>query len=856
MPPKTRSQGAASPAHELQAAPPRTRARKQPKPVEPKIALSPPASSPTAHPETVLPVVASCAIIKPQTVLFPIPTSPIRKPAKPTNSSGERVSQQQLLRSKSLTSPGLTHSRLLHSSKHLERSIGHKSPSPELADLLCCAYCRRNLLDLNNVPLFAPDIVHATTNYQDASTQTSQDERKESSLTVLPAQTPLKRTREESAGQLEAEPTAKRHQSNLTGSSTQTSTLTSARPSTQASSQTSTQIDSSTSAGRQSKSIPVTPQRKRTTMVSITEAKSRAKAPRSSPVSRSNVNPLQLTSDMTWGQMTRVHTRRTQLAANRAKQMQSSEDEEPRDEQSPQPSQSAPDQAPMTPQTAPQPRASFFGSIRKKFDFVPQLPAFTKLLTNPFLPTRSTPDIQEEVSATTKPEVDAVVPLTPPKNTTQPIPGSIPDFIPISDTQAEADVDMNDNTAASSIRLEADAGNATQSPQKRKRDRGPPNPGRTYSLDYNDPIYHSEGSSDEDGSDEESPAPVAKRQKLDETQTPRSVLKKRPGNGDGTGAGTLPRINKHVTFGDSPVDTPSKIRSRCHEYSGVHFADAPSQSYAGLSSDDETNLSNSPGTKANTEANTSFYYPPPEYPPLSPDQFPVDFTPTSAHPRPGTFCLDFNTYDENDDMIDWDAPIEAIKSNIVVGEPETPTSVEIATSTVGDVATTPALALPPATPRIAHAELPTTADARTGIIIHTDTNADPSSTTKATDARVLTDVTQEQINRVRSTVEQHKSKNPSRLSQVERATSMSPPVEDEYNEFDAGWPKPKSYVEAGVCSQRIFDIVNKNWDPRDSIIGEMVYEQSLKEWTDAHRLEKEQGVPVRIDWGDGEDEEL
>jgi hypothetical protein len=85
---------------------------------------------------------------------------------------------------------------------------------------------------------------------------------------------------------------------------------------------------------------------------------------------------------------------------------------------------------------------------------------------------------------------------------------------------------------------------------------------------------------------------------------------------------------------------------------------------------------------------------------------------------------------------------------------------------------------------------------------------------------------------------------------------MSPPVEDEYNEFDAGWPKPKSYVEAGVCSQRIFDMVSKNWDPRDSVIGEMVYEQSLKEWTDAHRLEKEQGVPVRIDWGDDEDEEL
>jgi hypothetical protein len=852
MPPKTRSQGAASPAHELQAAPPRTRARKQPKPVKPKIALSPRASSPTPHSETVLPVVSSPTITKPQTVLSPIATSPITNPANPTNPSTRRVSYLQLGRSKSLKPSGSTHSRLFRSSKKVEQSIRQKSPSPELDDPPCCVHCHRNPFDLNDVPLFAPDIVHATTDYQDASTQTSADEQKESGLTVLPAQTPLKRAREESAGQVEAEPTAKRHQSNPTASSKQTSSQTSTHLSTQASPETSTQIDSSTSTGRQSKSIPVTPQRKRTTMASITEAKSRAKAPRPSSVSRSTVNSLQLTSDMTWGQMTRVHTRRAQLAAKRAKQIQSSEDEESRDEQSPQPSQSsAADQTLTTPQTAPQPRTSFFGSIRKKFDFVPQLPAFTKLLTNPFSPTRSTPDIKEEVSATSKPEVDPVAPPSPPKNTTRPIPNTTPDIIPISDAQAEAGVGVNENTATS-LHPEADAGNATQSSQKRKRGSGPPNPGRTYSLDYNDPIYHSEDSSDEDDSDEESPAPVAKKQKLDEMQTPRSVLKRRTRNG----TGTLPRINKHVTFDESPVDTPSKIRSRCHEYSGVHFADSPSQSSTSPSSDDETNLSNSPGTKANTEANTPFYYPPPEYPPLSPDQFPVDFTPTSAHPRPGTFCLDFNTYDENDDMIDWDAPIEAIKSNTVVGEPETPTPVEIATSTVDDVAATPALALPPATPRIAHAELPATADVRAGITIHTDGNAGPSSATKTTDSRVLTDVTQEQINRVRSTVEQHKSKNPSRLSQVERATSMSPPVEDEYNEFDAGWPKPKSYVEAGVCSQRIFDMVSKNWDPRDSVIGEMVYEQSLKEWTDAHRLEKEQGVPVRIDWGDDEDEEL
>jgi hypothetical protein len=814
MPPKTRSQGAASPA-QLQAVPSRTRARKQPR------------------------------LVKPQTVLSPISTSPITKRTKPTNALTTRVSPMQILRSTSLRYLKSTYSRLLSSSPAVEQSTRDRSPSPELNDPPCCVHCHRNPFDLNDLPLIAPNIIHVLPNYQDASTQASTDERKESGLTVLPAQTPLKRTREESAGEVEAEPTAKRHQSNPT------------HLSTQASLEASTRIDSNTSTGRQSKSTPVTPQRKRTAKASITKAQSEAKAFRFSPVSRSTVNSLQLTSNMTWGQMARVHTRRTQLAAGRAKQMQSSEDEEPRE-----PSQSAADQAPTTPQTAPQLQTSFFDSIRKRLDLVPQLPAFTKLLTNPFSPTRSTPDIQEEVSTTSKPEVDSVVPLSPPKNTPRLIPNTTPDFIPISNAQAEAGVDMNENRATSSLHPEANTGNATQS-----------SPGRTYCLEY------SEGSSDEEGSDEKSPAPTVKKQKLVETQTPRSVLKTRTGNS----TGTLPRTDKRVTFDESPVDTPSKIRSRCHEYSGIHFADAPGQSNISPSSDDDSNLSNSPRTKANTKANSKakikFYFPPPDYPRLRPDQIPADFVPTSAHPQPGTYCLDYNTYaksdesdsddedDEDYDMTDWNAHNEAAKRSIVVGEPGTPTPIGMATSTV---ATTPALALPtptpriaPATPRIApttsriaHAELPATADARVGITIHTDSNAGPSSTPKATDARVLTDVTQEQINRVRSTAEQSKSNSPSGPSQVGRATSVPPPIEDEYNEFDAGWPEPRSYVEAGVCSQRVFDTVSRNWDPRDDVIGDMVYEQSLQEWTDAHRLEREQGVPVRIDWGDDEDEEL
>jgi hypothetical protein len=690
--------------------------------------------------------------------------------------------------------------------------------------------------------LTAPNTVHLKSNYKNASTQSSANEQKEPCLTVVPAHTPVKRTRDECAGEFKEEPAAKRHQSNPIPSITLTSTSTRASvpPSNNASTQNSTHRDSSTVTSDQFPPTSAPTTHKRTKMASITQARSRAKAPQFSPVTRSKVDPLQITSNMTWGQMTRVHSRRAKLAASRAKQTQSSQDEEVVDEHVPQPSPPATDQAPRTPQTAPQPKTGLFSSIRKTFEFVPQIPvSVTKyILGNPFSPTRSALAVEsqqhvESPSAQEPAKVMEVEGLSPSPeqelNEARPPPETIEQAHSLKG-------------AASSVNnAGAVAGDSQLSQQKRKR--------TTFGLYYDNPEYSSEAS-DSDSSEKESSAPLAKKQKLDETQTPRSVLKKRLGNR----TATLPRTNKHVTFDDSPLNTPSKTRSRSFVYTGTTFADAPTQPSTSPSSEDETNLSNSPATNANTEAYTSFYFEPPKYPPLPRDyMLPADFTPTSANPRPGTFCLDFNTYDENDDKIDWDAPVEAIHSNIVVEGPDTPTSIEKPTS--DGLATTPAMEFPPATPRITHAELPAAKVTPAGITIHSDANAGPSSTTTA-DANVLAEVTQEQINKARSTAEQHKSKNPSRLSQVESATSMSPPAEDKHNEFDAGWPKPKTYVEAGVCSQRIFDIVNKNWDPRDSVIGEMVYEQDLKEWIDAHRLEKEHGVPVRVDWGDQEDEEL
>ena len=823
--PKTRSQGAASPAQEPQTAPPRTRARK-PKVDKPKIDLSPVAnSSSSTQVEPALPAAASSPIPKSKDVLSAVASPHITKISK---ASTTKVSHRQLLHSKGMRSTGLTNSRLLRSSQKIEVSIRDRSPSPELNDPPCCVHCHRNPFDLNDVPLVAPKIVYAKTNYKNASTQSSADVQEESGLTVLAAQTPVKRTREESATELQEQPAAKRHQSNdsnATESTTQTSAQTSppgtsTNTSTKVSKQMSTQTDSGsmTDGQSRSKSAPTTP--KRTMMASITQAKSRAKSPRFSPLTRSQVGSMQITSDMTWGQVQLTRTRRAKL---REKQIQASQDAEAVDEKSPQPGQS--EAAPTIPQTAPQAKTGFFGSLRNALHFVPQLPtSVAQMVTNPFSPARSTSALESKPADSS--------PVQEPTNGME-----YSQFEPpnMHESSPAIEVEMDDGMAPVSAAQEANA-----SPVSAKR--------KAFGLYYDDPNFILSDDSDE----EEFLPPAAKRQKLEKAQTPRSVLKKRSGNDNGT----IPRSNKRVTFDDSPVDTPSKVRTRAHEYDGIHFADAPSHSGTSPSSDDETILSNSPATKANTEANTPFYYDPPEIPPLPADYvLPPDFTPTSANPRPGTFCLDFNTYDENDDEIDWDAPIEAIHSNIVGKGPDTPTVVQTTKAALEEPVATPAMALPPATPRIAHAELPATTVALGVINIHTDINAGPASISAKAEANVLADVTQ-QINRVRSTAEQHKSKSPSRLSQVDNATSSSPPAEDEYNEFDAGWPKPKSYVEAGICSQRVFDIVNKNSDPRDIVIGEMIYEQDLKEWEEAHALEKEQGIPVRYPWVEDEEEQL
>ncbi len=727
-------------------------------------------------------------------------------------------------------------------------------------------------------------------NYVDASTQT---DLTGDDLTVPPAHTPAKRTRE--SAEVTDEPSAKRHQQT---------------------------VFTSAQAGQQTppKSTP-SQNTTSSNMSGRSQAKLASKSPSKSPLSllhsgSEHSKLLHYGPGMSYGKMTRIHQARMQRLRNTPSIFPSEEQEEHSatfaEDDSKQPEQStqaAIEQAPSTPtpQSAPQPRRSgLLNSIRKPFAFFPQLPeAITSLLPNPFTPTRPTPPSESHQTPSTSSEepasnmevdkdnnehhktqeaqeVQQHQPITRGRgrgrgqgrtqtsykqpasrhasqsdrvtmpNEAEPhvmteaerneyfrineekksaeiraqlvhesrysLPTTKGDSINIDLTKDASPTPNITSTTNTSSELITATEQAEPTRKKRKRPtltadgKIPRLPRGGFGLDgefYDD---------DFDGllpldsnSDEETTAPVAKKQKLNdgltyEAQTPRSVLKKRTD----LGTGTISRSNKKVTFDDSPVDTPSKLRTRSHEYNGVTFAD-----YASPTSEDETNLSNSPDTKANTAANTGSIEEGPSRALMHP--CPSDFTPTPGRPRPGSFCVPET--DQFDDSF--------------------------------DLTQTPDMSPLPATPRIAHAELPTNTDVPAAVNILPDLDAQMLAATPS-DSSVLAETKAEALNKARSTAEKHKSNNPSRLSQVERVATPSPPlVTDENDEFAHGWPREQTYVEAGICSQKVFDYVKANWTKEDEEIGGLVYQQSLQEFKAAWRAAEEKGEELAVEWDDG-----
>ena len=237
------------------------------------------------------------------------------------------------------------------------------------------------------VPLAVPEPY-----YVDASTQTDFTGH---NLTVPPAHTPAKRTREEST-EVTDEPSAKRHQQ---------------------------RVVTPAQAGKQTSPASTPPQYTSSNKMSgRSQAKSASTSPFKSPLSlqynhSENSKLLHYGPGMSYGKMTRIHQARMLRLRNTPSIFPSEQQEQSAtfDEGDSQPQelsmQAAVEQAPSTPdkstpQTAPQPRRTgLFNSIRKPFAFFPQLPeVITNLLPNPFTPTRPKSSSGSHQDPSTPPE--------------------------------------------------------------------------------------------------------------------------------------------------------------------------------------------------------------------------------------------------------------------------------------------------------------------------------------------------------------------------------------------------------------------------------------------------------------------
>ena len=372
----------------------------------------------------------------------------------------------------------------------------------------------------------------------------------------------------------------------------------------------------------------------------------------------------------------------------------------------------------------------------------------------------------------------------------------------------------------------------------------PPPAGASYGIDdrYIDVDYDSEASCDSDGEENQI---TAKKQKLHAGQTPRSVLKK------GTHPGLHPngastRSTKRVTFNDNPIDTPTRVRVRATDpYTGIHFAD-PSNEYSDESTMSATGVL-SPDTTANTRANTIT--------PFINDKIPgasEGWRPTCGNPRPGQFCLDYDTYEENDSENDEEGlaglvrvgtKIVPISSAFLYNRPPSP----------------PAMAVePPATPRPVHAELPTTPTK----LVPTDDNMS-----------FLSNVGNETLNEARDSTQMHASPHPSDLAltpaqeveesqEVESVAEAQPQTykngrtkeEDDWYRAEAQrWadslelPPLQTYEEAGVGEDWMFELVRSRWTDADTAAVDKWGDESFKNFEAARLRCEAAGVELEVD---------
>lgn len=343
-------------------------------------------------------------------------------------------------------------------------------------------------------------------------------------------------------------------------------------------------------------------------------------------------------------------------------------------------------------------------------------------------------------------------------------------------------------------------------------------------------------------------------------QTPlRSALRQ-----PGIGFGSVGRSSKSVQI--NPVSSVRPIYGqygRSGEYRGSTFSDLSSRSDSSLDVSDM----HSPTTLRNTKQNQTPKF---RLDPTIIDPNDDDWRPSLANPRPGHFRVpDADEFEDEDE----DDGTETITLSKTTGSDEVPPQ--------------------PSTPRMAHAELPQQPSSN-GVSSLNDNN----------DSVLMNDTQEIRLHKARSEAQRYKPARSSRLSLTEKARSRSssPPGSEEdarigseatlstatqaplaaetpaqvsattssanplgredldntivgddgmtdyqrehqYDEWadNLNWPAPQTYVESGVASSYIEDMVRKNWTERDTREAIEFWEREFREGLKAAHEAEAQG---------------
>lgn len=321
---------------------------------------------------------------------------------------------------------------------------------------------------------------------------------------------------------------------------------------------------------------------------------------------------------------------------------------------------------------------------------------------------------------------------------------------------------------------------------------------------------------------------------------PRSAMKKRSAPIDEEGPDT-PSNNKRVKFNDnltqehilSPSQpgerdcvsespfTSGKKRPRATEpYAGRHFADIPNIFDVESSSkrarydtgdDSVSDSSNIAITQNNTIMNVEIGGKDDE-----------SFVPNRAQPRPGTFELNYDTYGLGDD-------------SSLFSEEENSTQVEAQPTTYNppSASTTPG--------RFA--------------LEFSDDSILPDSSSLPNDITPTPGPSKPPIQATSPpALEPSTTQNEEEISQLEATddTPPTPPKPPNAAAIDAEidalpWPAPVTYVEAGIASQYIIDLLNERYDAEDEYYAQRWWDREFSKFSKALTSAKAEGRMLQIE---------